>query len=40
MANLRLVTAAGGDPRVLPVNQISAVLLSAKLLITLFHDNG
>lgn len=34
MANLRLVTAVGGEPRVFPVDQISAVFLLAKLLIT------
>src|SRR5579863_10592822 len=34
MANLRFVTPEGGNPRVLPVFQISAVTLSAKLFIT------
>jgi hypothetical protein len=40
MASLRLVTLEGGDPRVLPVLQISAVILSAKVLVTSFYDNG
>ena len=34
MASFRFVTLAGGDPRVLPVLQISAVDLLANVLIT------
>src|ERR1700674_274006 len=33
--NFRFVTSAGGEPRVLPVRQISSVARLAKLLITI-----
>src|SRR5208283_3687991 len=35
MPSFRLVTSAGGEPRVLPVRHISAVARFAKLLITI-----